>query len=34
MAANFSLFPVINDELLGKLRYQTSPYELYYIRND
>lgn len=34
MAANISLFPVINDELLGKIRFQASPYELYYIRED
>lgn len=34
MAANFSLFPIINDALLGKIRFQTSEYELYYIRED
>lgn len=34
MAANISLFPVINDDLLGKIRFQASPYELYYIRED
>ena len=34
MAANISLFPIITDELLGKIRFQTSPYELYYIRDD
>lgn len=34
MAANISLFPIINDELLGKIRYQTTPYELYYINED
>lgn len=34
MAANISLFPVINDELLGKIRFQASPYELYYIREE
>lgn len=34
MAANVSLFPVITDDLLGKIRFQTSPFELYYIRDD
>lgn len=34
MAANISLFPLINDDLLRKIRYQTSPYELYYIRDE
>lgn len=34
MAANISLFPVITDELLSKVRFQASPYELYYIRDD
>lgn len=27
MAANISLFPVITDELLSKIRFQASPYE-------
>ena len=34
MAANISLFPVITDELLNKIRFQASPYELYYVRDD
>ncbi len=34
MAANIALFPMINDELLGKIRFQTSTYELFYIRDD
>lgn len=34
MAANISLFPVITDELLSKIRFQASPYELYYVRDD
>lgn len=34
MAANISLFPIINDELLGKIRFQASPYQMYYIRED
>lgn len=34
MAANISLFPIINDELLGKIRFQASPYEMYYVRED
>lgn len=34
MATNISLFPIINDELLGKIRFQASPYQMYYIRED
>ena len=34
MAANISLFPVITDDLLGKTRFQASPYQLYYVRDD
>lgn len=34
MAANISLFPIITEELLNKMRFQASPYELYYIRSD
>ena len=34
MAANISLFPVITDDLLSKTRFQASPYQLYYVRND
>lgn len=34
MAANISLFPIITDELLSKIRFQASPYELYYVRDD
>ncbi len=34
MAANISLFPVLNDEMLGKIRFQATPYELYYIREE
>ncbi|MCI8670066.1 MAG: hypothetical protein HFI34_11210 [Lachnospiraceae bacterium] len=34
MAANISLFPTINDELLGKIRFQPSLYEFYYVRAD
>ena len=34
MAANISLFPVITDDLLSKTRFQASPYQLYYVRDD
>lgn len=34
MASNISLFPTINDELLGKIRFQTSLYDFYYVRDD
>lgn len=34
MASNIFLFPTINDELLGKIRFQTSLYEFYYVRDD
>lgn len=34
MAAGISLFPILTDELLGKLRFQASPYELFYTRDD
>lgn len=34
MAANISLFPTITEGLLNKIRFQTSPYELYYVRED
>ncbi|HIS62692.1 MAG TPA: hypothetical protein IAC14_10715 [Candidatus Scybalomonas excrementigallinarum] len=34
MAASISLFPTLNDELFGKIRYQVSQYEFYYIREE
>ena len=34
MAANISLFPVITDDLLSKTRFQASPYQLYYVRDE
>ena len=34
MAADISLFPVLTDDLLSKIRFQPSPYELYYVRDD
>lgn len=34
MAAKISLFPTITEEMLGKVRFQTSPYEFYYIREE
>lgn len=34
MATNISLFPTLNAELLGKIRFQPSPYEFYYVRDD
>lgn len=34
MATNISLFPTMNDDLLGKIRFQTSLYDFYYVRDD
>lgn len=34
MAAHISLFPTINEDLLGKIRFQTSMYDFYYVRDD
>lgn len=34
MAAVISLFPVLNEDLLNRIRFEASPYELYYIRNE
>lgn len=34
MAASISLFPTLNDELFGKIRYQVSQYEFYYIQEE
>lgn len=34
MAANISLFPTLNEDLLRKIRFQPSLYEFYYVRDD
>ncbi len=34
MAAEISLFPTITEELLNKIRFQTSLYKFYYVRDD
>jgi len=34
MAANVSLFPMLNEILLNKIRFQASPYSIYYIRDE
>ena len=34
MAAKISLFPILNDDLLSKVRYQPSPYEFFYEVDD
>lgn len=34
MAAKISLFPVLSDEMLEKVRFQASPYTFYYVRDD
>lgn len=34
MAMNISLFPKINETLLNKIRFQTTAYDFYYIRDD
>lgn len=34
MAVDISLYPTLNEDMLEKMRVQTSFYELYYVRND